>query len=647
MLRKALPFIEPRNQRTLFLSSAVLVLVFLFHHRFFYVHGGYLLDSAWNAFICYRNGILPVWPHAVESMEFGPYGYSAVFYQYHASPIISLFSLASYIQPLNLLDWFSFLQAVFLALITYAMCSLADWFLGDSNLWTKVALGGALGLVFAFNGFVISCLAYPHLEMPLLAFGLCFLVSLFRSRHVLAGVCFALACGAREDAGFHLCAWLAALWIASHIEPHLRSFKRRFLLFAVLGFAASVTLMVLQKIFLPIPKGIPSALQYAFVGPEGLHISWAIIRDRFVALWLHGLVLVLPVVVTVVVAAVTRKWILLVGWIVYLPWFLLNFLSNVPSRQVFEIYHGFPFVFAVAWPLLVLRPPSLPCSAQLRFLALPTIFLLGISSAVGLQRSSPGMFKAFWSDLADIRYQSQKPFETLIDSMLANPALYGRVGMDDPFGCLYLDHLETSHILHQGQSYDTLVFFRNTMFTDSMIRLMLANKLDKTYELAGTNAIVASNRDLSVPINGQSGLRPVDFWLSMVLFHPRFTKREADGSLAQKNKGQGILAYGPYCTLPAGKYRVIFKTDYIAADDAPSVQNENSSNQPVALLEVCKNAGRTPKATRQLSASELPAVSSLVFEVTPDETETALEFRVTTSSPQRRLRLSGLSLEPF
>ncbi len=643
-MRPILQFPEPRKLRTLILSGAVFVLIFLFHHRFFYVHGGYLLDSAFHAFISYQNGILPVWPHAIKSLLFGSYAYSEFYYQYHLSPILSLFSLASYIQPLNALNWLGFLQAAGLALITYSMCSLADWFLGDSNRWTKLALGGALGLVFALNGFVISCLAYPHLDIFLPVFGLCFLVSLLRERRVLAGVCFVLACGPREDSGFHLCALLTGLWIAAHVVPHLQRFKRRFLIFAILGFATSVALLVMQKVFFPIPKGIPSALQYSFFGPEGFHVSWAIVRDRFAALWLHGLMLVLPVAATVAVAVVTRKWIILAGWLVYVPWFLLNFLCNVPSRQVFEIYHGFPFVLAVAWPLVVLRPPALSSPRRLRFLALASVFLLGISSTVGLQRSSPGMFKAFWTDLTAIGYQSQKPFETLVASLLAKPANYGRLGMDDGFGCLFVDHLENSHIIHQGQRYDTLVFFRNTMFSGSMVRLILENRLDRTYELAGTNVIVASNRDLSLSVSGQPGLKPVDFWLNLASFHPRFARREADGSLSQTSRHPGILAYGPYCTLPPGKYRVVFKIESLPGD---TPHPQDSPDQPAALLEICTNAGKTPKVTARVSASELPAAFPLVFEVKADESETPWEFRIRTLSEGRRLRLAGLHLEPL
>jgi hypothetical protein len=620
-------------------SGGVLILIFLFNHRFFYVHGGYLLDSGWNAFICFRNGLLPVWPQAVKAMEFGSYGYSDIFYQYHASPIISLFSLASYVQPLNLLNWFSFLQAAWLVLITYSTCSLADWFLGDSDRRSKVVVGGVLGLVFAFNGFVISCLAYPHLEMPLLAFGLCFLVSLLRGRHVLAAVCFVLACGAREDAGFHLCALLFMLWIAAHVEPHLLPFKHRFLLFTVLGFFASVLLLALQKLFFPIPAGIPSALQYSFFGPEGSMISWNIIRERLAALSVSGLVLVVPVAVTVVVAATTRKWVLLLGWLAYVPWFLLNLAATDHARQVFGTYHGFPFVFAVVWPLLVLRPPVPSLRPHIQILGWVSLFILGISSAVGLQRSSPGMFRAFWSDLADVRYQSVQPFDVLRESLRAQPERYGRLGLDDSFGCIYIDQLVVRQIIHRGEHYDTLMFFKNTMFTASMIRLILENGLTHGYELKGTNALIVSNREFTP--TEQPWLKPVDVWLPLASFRPSFARRDAQGAIAQKKTRPGVLAYGPHYPLPAGKYRITFKVEYV---ESPS--RAESADQPVARLEVCHTAGSVLMATDQLSGADLPVVRSLTFDVTAAEAGKPLEFRVIGLTDQR-LRLTGLSLEPL
>lgn len=609
------------------LAAVTFVVTFIYHHNFFYRTGGYLLDAGQNAFLFFRNGVIPNWPAAIE-IQFpgmGKYGYN--YFQYHTSPTISLFSLASYAFPFDRLTWFSFCVAASYAAVLWAMCSAVDLRGGDRKDEDWVLVGGAAGVVFAFSGFAFSMLGFPHLEICYVAFGLWFLVLLMRGKTKGAAVLFVLACGMREDAGFHLTAILFAFWVAGFFRLHLAAFQRRFLIFAILGFASGVVLMLIQKLVFPLPPGTGSPLYYAFVGEKGLQLTRAVISSKLANLWHHGMLLWLPVALTFAWAAVTKNWVLPLGWLVYVPWFLLNFLSNDPSRQTLTIYHGFPFFFSLIW--LVLATPKIDFSmAHARtWVAVAGLSGIAVSSLSGFIIQTSGTFETVLTGMTSLPLRKVKPFEDLGRSLRNHPDVFGRIGVDDSTACMFLDWAGEPELWHSRHHYDTLVFFEKTMFRAGMNTLAMHERLFHFYKVADTNVIVATRHELPGSLGERELFEPCAFWLSAEDFDPGKAERREDGSIAQLDSDGCIVAYGPNSALPPGRYRVTLVIDGVEQKDS-KLAAAGFGDKTVAALEVTSHSGNTQLAKSDVTGAGLPATVGMDFTISDEQRDDLIEFRV-------------------
>jgi len=617
-------FIDIRRLRTALLVALTFAGTFIYQHNFFYRHGGYLFDAGQNAFLFYRAGLVPLWPPCMQLLVREVPGYAYSSFRYHMSPTISLFSLASYLAPVGRLEWFSLILAASYATIMGGMCSGMDWIGGDRKDGAWVVAGGLAGIMFTFSGFIIAMLGYPHLEVLYVAFGLVFLVLLLRGRTAAATGFFVLACGMREDAGFHLTAILCAFWIASYARPHLAVFRRRFLVFMALSFFSSVLLLVIQKFSFPFPPGVPSGLSIAFLGGNGAKTTWHVLAERLGAVTHKGALLVAPVALTCVWAAVRRDWLPVLGWLVYMPWFLLNFLSNDPARQIMILYHGFPFFLTLAW--LALITPKLDFSKGKGdgWIALAAVATIPLSSALGFATQYPAAAKEIFKGMVSLRLAKEKPFEDLDCSLLKHREVFGRIAVDQATACMFVAWAGPAELDYGNHHYDTLVFFRNTMFRETMNQLALREKMAHFYKVTDADVIVATRNELPRDFEDKELFQQPDFWLSSTCFFPANAKRMKDGSIVQTNPSGCVIAYGPYATLPPGKYRVTFKLDAAGTSDR-KIATTQFHDQPVANVDVFSRTGAVQLGKNEVTGGSLPASVDVDFEVSKEDT--LLEFR--------------------
>ena len=351
--------------------------VFFGHHRWILHHflqdGAFLYDSGWFAALIHHSDL-----GLSNPLALGEYFYGKSYLTVHTSFFLIPFGLLSWLLPLGLPEYYALFQASVYASLTWILgfCGAESVRLASRDgerggpWFTAVALVVALVLtaLFSVNGIVLAAAAFPHFEM--LIPGLAILVLVLLSRvlrqegvglgggegsRVGGGTVAALLAAwvflvlVREDAGFHLAAvlLLAGLLCAA---SGLGWRKWRWLGgLAVASVAASVLLLVCQKVFF----GGDSALQRVYLGdPLYAHLSADLLAERWQHL-LHDRVYIwLPWVLAASAAMVLRNPWMFVGVLAYIPWFLFNFFSVSEAPGHFHSYYAFPFFVAQAWPLV-------------------------------------------------------------------------------------------------------------------------------------------------------------------------------------------------------------------------------------------------------------------------------------------------------
>ncbi|HTV17155.1 MAG TPA: hypothetical protein VMG12_00750 [Polyangiaceae bacterium] len=307
---------------------------FVWNH---FLTGPYLLDSGWFSALVYRAGVFPDNPPCTNSLR--------EYFGLHLAPLLSLASLLSPAVPLGRVEYYCLFQGLIYAPLGGVTALLARP-RGLDRTWGGAALVLGTSLLFAFNGQVLACLAYPHFEI-FLAAGLCVLLAgVAAGRPGIAWLGLVMAVATREDGGFHVAAF-ALMALACSVTGRPFPIARRTLvaLFSV-GLLASVAALVSQRVFFE-PGNL---FEHLYTGsPPYAHVSLALVRARLELLPGKAAFMVWPFVATIALAIAARDARYLLGWLAELPWFVLNLLAVEELKSAFTIYTGFPFVASLFW----------------------------------------------------------------------------------------------------------------------------------------------------------------------------------------------------------------------------------------------------------------------------------------------------------
>ncbi|HEV7557983.1 MAG TPA: hypothetical protein VGO00_21095, partial [Kofleriaceae bacterium] len=307
----------------------------------FFSHAPYLLDSGWYSDIVYRAGLAPRNPQIACD-------YADWYFGVHFSPFISVFSIASYVVPLDRIEWYAVFQAIcFLpfGVATYMLASRIEPQISPRRLPITIAAA----IAFAFNGQILRMVTYPHYEGAIAGFGCLVLVALVTSRIRLAWILFAIAISVREDAGFHTALAIAPLLYLQWRGVEMSPSRRTVVAMIAIAIGSSVLGSLCQKLVF---HG-PSVMTIVYLGePIYGHLSWSVIGQRAQNFFATCQVMYYPFIATCVVAAIKRDVRYLLGWAAGLPWFVLNFLAAQEQKATFEAYSGFPYIVSIFWVYL-------------------------------------------------------------------------------------------------------------------------------------------------------------------------------------------------------------------------------------------------------------------------------------------------------
>lgn len=466
----------------------------------FYNCQAWVLDSGWLANMGWRNSWALVRPTILD-------GESSL--QTHIFGLFWLTSALSYIVPLNMVQSYALYQGIYYALpaVTVYGFLLAQF---PGLRLGRRRLGAAfLSLLFAFNGISQVLMSDAHPEIAGATFAILFLVLWTRRCYVWAIAPFLLCLLVREDMGFHLVGILGlVLLVLWRKQPRFwqKPFGRWTLGFTFMAFCYGVGAIALQKYFFPSGD---DALARVYLGePAFAHVSQGFLQQRFIDQIQTLHYLYLPAIATLGLALYPRwRPSLLIGFLAYLPWYLLHSLAITGNAGILSNYYTFPYIISLAWPLIWPWSITPKPNTQIKrwgirvFITGILLSILGTALSSNVQTLNLSHFKR-GADIA--------AFDAVTTAVAAQDD-WGRVYVDESIAVLLPREFESDAWLttadHDNlQPADNLLYCEPSAKPEGLEAILRSQSFTAQYRLKGTPLKLQTNWELE-------------------MFHPRWIER--------------------------------------------------------------------------------------------------------------------------
>ncbi len=327
-----------------FAIPAIFVTNFTLNH--FYVNGGYVYDSGWQAYLSTHAAH---WPLANPSLVDGNFfntHMSLIFYLYFM--IYKLLSWIGFTLPPPV--FFSITQGFWFGLLSLSAYGL---FLPLQEKRRSIHIGLALilSLLALANGVSIAIMAFPHFEIGISASFIAFF-SLWANRYYK--LCYIpLICGLmiREDSGLHYGWAFILLAITFHFfEKNKKEnyLSKYFLHLAILCFAYAAVIMTIQALFFH-----STMLSKIYLGsPPFHHVTWFFITHRLLLIMLTKSYIYVPLIISTVLAYRRRDFFQSLGFLFVIPWITFSFFAVAIGAGTLESYYAFLMPIALLWPAI-------------------------------------------------------------------------------------------------------------------------------------------------------------------------------------------------------------------------------------------------------------------------------------------------------
>jgi hypothetical protein len=464
----------------------------LFH---FYTGGSFVLDTGLLASLMWHADAALTQP---ASLGGGSY------FGTHVSPLFLPASALSWYLPFSMPQFFAGFVGFSHALLALAVFwLLVEGFGLRRGMGPWIAAAAALG--FAFSGLAIAIARYPHFETLIAAFFLLFAVARVLGHPRLAVAFFVLGLATREDAGFHYLAVLGLLVTLNAVRGVPWPQQRTELAFALAALFYAVAVMAVQRHIFP----DTSAFARVYLGdPPLAHLSAGLMADRLHFFLVGRPYILYPALGACIWAVRAKNPCIVLAFVAALPWLLVHLLAKSPLAGVLVSYYAFPFLIALAWPLLaVMRVRQRtgevenPNSVIAGFAA-----LLALSFVPGIGLHDPGRLplpRAFWDPPAR---EQQAATDRAVAALSAARPMLGRLLVDNSVVAL------APHGFAQGEvpflqgndtppseatnSPDTVVFFAEGYDARRLRAIADQAGLTRRYSMPGTQIELAARQRL-------------------------------------------------------------------------------------------------------------------------------------------------------
>lgn len=396
----------------------------------FYEVGAFFWDSG---FLAYMTTFSSSWPMLMPELLHRPAGVASMeYFQVHFHPIFYATTLLHQAVPfLPAGAYFALLQGLIpglLGLAVYILCIRSR----------SLALSLIVALATAFCGPMLAAIGFPHPEPLIPSLFLLFLALRTAGLRRSALVCLGVSLLVREDAGLHMGAPLFLLAGVQWLSSTSRQSTRQTFLIAIMCFAYSAAAIAFQHFAFPAPE---SSLKRVYLGdPVWAHVSWALIGERIVSLFVDKAYVTLPLVLLLALAAWKRNAVLAVGPISVLPWIALSGLQ-VGDGMPLQSYYSFPVIIAIAWPSFALSLSEARLAIQL------CTSLLSILLFVTLGHSNHDA--APWQRLSLSSVGVIGEYEAELRKAVGRRSEFGRLMVDDAVASLVPEALRVDEWTQQ------------------------------------------------------------------------------------------------------------------------------------------------------------------------------------------------------
>ena len=594
---------------------------FIWNH---FLEGPYLQDSGLCSAIIFHNGLFP---KNLPAADWRP-----EYFGIHVSLVESLASLLSYAFPGDRVDWYCLFQGAIYAPLGAVVALLVrrPTTIPRDTTVKDALLVGACSLAFALNGQVIACMEYPHFEI-VVPVGICLMLAgLARGHTRLAWLGLVVTASAREDGGLHALSFLAAVLACEYLKRPFPVKRRLVLTMMGAALAASVVAVVVQKTFFQTANYVAAVREGSQAAVNGLDLfrheylgipAFAHIDGASLALRVRGFAeqarfIGLPLLVSLAIAVATRDPRYLLGWVVEIPWLLLNLLANQELKSRFGIYTGFPFVASIFWVgvYAYVRGDS-------RRRTLSLLAAVALSSTIGSASSAPDAFVSFFRRATTPLPIPRAGILSFSRALRANPDTYGPIFVDHGVAAWALERLPIAARIHPAgfirddepvtpamlAGRDGLAFFKDGLMAPILARILADSPFSHCGRIARTDVFFCTREGRPLP---------PEFTPSSVLVARLQTqgtaRRDGETIVVGGAPDTGIMAFGANVTLPRGTYAATWSTRTL----------ECPFPGPPRMRFDLAAAGREV-AAKAILVPEEPA--ELIFEVT--DPEQTLELR--------------------
>jgi hypothetical protein len=334
--------------------------------------------------------------------------------------------------------------------------------------------------------------------MFLVGTGMMFLVALVLRRVAVASLFFMLCLTTREDAGFHLFALLAILFVLERSQGVPAREQKPTLIFATLAVLYSTGVVALQH---ALTAGQHSLLVNEYLGhPFFSQVDISLMWKRLLGWFAYRPYVVVPAIFTLVWAIVRRNPYIAFGYVAFVPWGLVHLMAARELVGTLPSYYAFPYMFASLWPLICLLIQQRQTSNGRSILEpLCGFALLTATSFVTSQHLHNPTHLAL-----PIGFVSPPSIarQTAVDNalrQLAGARELGTTLVDQSVVALVPERYRAENILSAGSRLDpdSIIFFADG-FESALARTTAAQAgLHHEYEIVGTPVRVETNHVLS------------------------------------------------------------------------------------------------------------------------------------------------------
>lgn len=527
----------------------------------FYARAPILLDSGWLSAIVYRSGVTQRNPTIACD-------YAVTYWGVHIAPLLTVFSLLSYLVPVARIEWYAFFQAVVhgsLALPVYFLVACLDprprrrW-------WPILAFAG---LAFAMSGQALMSIGYPHYEYLIPAFICLFLVAVVTGRTHATWVFLALALAVREDGGIHAGLALAPLaYLKWRGSPALAVSLRRLLGLMAIAFAVSAVAMAAQKVLLH----SADLLRAEYLGtPIFNHLSGAALAERLRFLVTGCVFISVPLIGTALVAGIRRDARYLLGWAAASPWLVVNVLAHQEAKWHFFAYTGFPFLVSVFWVFLY-GATLAPAPRRLRGGRSALVLLaICIASVVAVGLTYPDYAVELRSGMLTAEPGNREAVRTFARAIRDRHDAFGRLYVDDAVAALALESLALDETYRAGVlGGDTFAFHRSRVDPHVLADIAAAG-ITRCTHVIDTGLYLCARSPAAALTLGGVATEPMPTLLALARFEStsRTIELRPEGFVIRKGSAPGIVI-ASFDGLLEGSFDLVFDLD-VADADAPVV----------------------------------------------------------------------------